>query len=122
MDASKAGYDTGRQRRFTWSGAVRPLRSARLTPCRRFGPSPCPTHYGERLATTPSADFYSITPGVATVRAARVMVGSGGNPSTFALALNPAPVTTTATLGFDGDSIPFRMGLSSTPIAPQTAC
>ena len=42
--ASKAGYGTGRQRRFTWAGALRSLRSARLTLCRRFGPSPCPTH------------------------------------------------------------------------------
>ena len=55
--ASKAGDDTGRQNRFTCSGAIRPLRSARLTLCRRFGPSPCPTHYGRRSATTPSADF-----------------------------------------------------------------
>jgi len=27
----------------------------------RFRPSPCPTHYGERLATMPSADFCLIT-------------------------------------------------------------
>ena len=60
--ASKAGYDTGRQSRFTWSGALRPLRSARLTLCRRFRPSPCPTHYDGRLATTPSADCCAITP------------------------------------------------------------
>ncbi len=79
MDASKAGYDTGRQNRFTWSGAIRPLRSARLTPCRRFRPSPCPTHYGGRSATPPSADFCSITPGVATGRAVRVVAGSGGD-------------------------------------------
>ena len=30
-----------------------------------FRPSPCLTHYGERLATTPSADFCLITPLVA---------------------------------------------------------
>ena len=59
--ASKAGYGTGRQSRFTWAGAVRPLRSARLTLCRRFRPSPCPTHYDGRLATTPSADCCAIT-------------------------------------------------------------
>ena len=58
---SKAGYDTGRQDRFTWSGAVRPMRSVRLTLCRRFRPSPCPTHYDGRLATTPSADCCAIT-------------------------------------------------------------
>ncbi len=50
MDTSKAGYDTGRHGRFTWSGAVRRLRSARLTLCRQFRPSPCPTHYGGRSA------------------------------------------------------------------------
>ena len=60
--ASKAGYGTGRQSRFTWSGAVRPLRSARLSLCRRFRPSPCPTHYDGHLATTPSADCCAITP------------------------------------------------------------
>ena len=49
-DTSKAGYDTGRHVRFTWSGAVRSLRSARLTLCRQFRPSPCPTHYGGRSA------------------------------------------------------------------------
>ena len=122
MDTSKAGYDTGRQNRFTWSGAVRPLRSARLTLCRQFRPSPCPTHYGGRSATSPSADFCSITHGVATERAARVVTGSGGDSAAFAEALSPAPMTTTATLGFDGGSVPFEAGLSSTPIAAQTAC
>ncbi len=57
MTTSNVGYGTGRQRRFTRSGAVRPLRSARLARCRRFGPSPCPPHYGGRWATMPSADF-----------------------------------------------------------------
>ena len=47
MDTSKAGDDTGRHVRFSWSGAVRPLRSARLTLCRQFRPSPCPTHYAK---------------------------------------------------------------------------
>jgi len=122
MDTSKAGYDTGRQSRFTWSGAIRPLRSARLTLCRQFRPSPCPTHYGGRSANTPSADFCSITLDVATERAARVAVGSGGNPVAFAAGLSPAPMTTTVTLGFDGVSVPFEAGLSSTPIAAQTAC
>ena len=61
-ETSKAGYDTGRQCRFTWSGAMRPLRSARLTLCRRFRPSPCPTHYDGPWATTPSADCCAITP------------------------------------------------------------
>jgi hypothetical protein len=60
--SAKAGYDVGRQSRFTWSGAVRPLRSARLALCRRFRPSPCPTHYDGRWATTPSADCWAITP------------------------------------------------------------
>ena len=122
MDTSKAGDDTGRHVRFTWSGAVRPLRSARLTLCRQFRPSPCPTHYGGCSATTPSADFCSITPGVATERAARVVAGSGGDSAAFAVALSPAPMTTTATLGFDGVSVPFEPGLSSTPIAAHTAC
>ena len=35
MDTSKAGDDTGRHVRFTWSGAVRPLRS----PVSRFADS-----------------------------------------------------------------------------------
>jgi hypothetical protein len=70
MTPSNAGYGTSRQDRFTRSGALRPLRSARLARCRRFGPSPCPTHYGGRLATTPSADFCPVTPGVAAGRAA----------------------------------------------------
>ena len=122
MDTSKAGDVTGRHVRFTWSGALRPLRSARLTLCRQFRPSPCPTHYGGRSATTPSADFCSITPGVATERAARVVAGSGGDSAAFAQALSPAPMTTTATLGFDGVSVPFEPGLSSTPIAAYTAC
>ena len=81
--ASKAGDDTGRQNRFTCSGAIRPLRSARLTLCRRFGPSPCPTHYGRHLATTPSADCCAITLGVTTERAARIIVGSGGYSHAF---------------------------------------
>jgi hypothetical protein len=75
---SKAGFETRRHDRFTCSGAIRPMRSARLTLCRRFGPAPCPTHYGGRLATTPSADCYAITLGVATECAARIIIGSGG--------------------------------------------
>ena len=90
MDSSKAGYDTLRHDHFTRSGAVWSLRNARLTLCRRFGPSPCPTHYGGRLATMPSADFCPITPGVTARRAVRVTVGSGGVSSAFALALRPA--------------------------------
>ena len=50
MVTSNAGYATRRQGRFTRSGALRPLRLARLARCRRFGPSPCPTHYGGRWA------------------------------------------------------------------------
>ena len=50
MVTSNAGYATSRQGRFTRSGALRPLRLARLSRCRRFGPSPCPTHYGGCLA------------------------------------------------------------------------
>jgi hypothetical protein len=98
MTTSNAGYATNRQRRFTRSGALRPLRLLRLTRCRRFGPSPCPSHYGGRLATMPSADFCPITPGVAARRAARVAVGSGGTSSAFALALRPAPLATSAPL------------------------
>jgi hypothetical protein len=62
MVTSNAGYATGRQGRFTWSGALRPLRLARLSRCRRFWPSPFPTHDGERWATTPPADFGPVTP------------------------------------------------------------
>ena len=93
MVTFNAGYATNRQRRFTQSGAARVLGLARLTRCRRFGPSPCPTHYGGHLATMPSADFCPITPDVAT----------------------------TAPLGFDGDSSPFELGLSSTPLGTRAA-
>ena len=78
MTTSNAGYGTSRQGRFTRSGALRPSRLARRSRCRRFGPSPCPTHYGGRWATMPSADFCPVTPNVAARRAARVAVGSGG--------------------------------------------
>jgi hypothetical protein len=97
MTTANAGYGTSRQDRFTRSGAVRPLRSARLARCRRFGPSPCPAHYGGRWATTPSADFCPITPEVSARRAVRV------------------------TVGFDGDSSPFELALSSTPIGRRAA-
>ena len=96
MATSNAGYVANRQGCFTRSGAVHPLRHARLTRCRRFRPSPCPTHYGGRLATMPSADFCPITPGVAAQRADRVTLGSGGHSSVFTLDLNPAPLATTA--------------------------
>ena len=119
--ASKAGYDTVRHDRFTCAGAIRPLRSARLTLCRRFGPSPCPTHYGGRLANTPSADRCAITPGVATVGAARIVVGTGGCSTPIDVALSPVPVAITVTLGFDGASRLFNLGLSSTPIAARAA-
>jgi len=122
MATSNAGYVANRQGCFTRSGAVHPLRHARLTRCRRFRPSPCPTHYGGRLATMPSADFCPITPGVAAQRADRVTLGSGGHSSVFTLDLNPAPLATTAPVGFDGDSRPFGLGLSSTPIGTRTAC
>ena len=121
MVTSNAGYATRRQGRFTRSGALRPLRLARLSRCRRFGPSPCPTHYGERLATMPSADFCPDTPSVAARRAARVAVGSGGDSSPFGLALKPAPLATTAPVGFDGGSSPFGLGLSSTPVGARAA-
>jgi hypothetical protein len=121
MTTSNAGYGTNRQGRFTRPGALRPLRSARLSRCRRFRPSPCPTHYGGRWATMPSADFCPITSGVAASRAVRVTVGSGGDSSAFALALSPAPLATTATVGFDGDSSPFGLALNSTPLAARTA-
>jgi hypothetical protein len=121
MVTFNAGYATNRQGRFTRSGAVQPLRLARLARCRRFRPSPCPTHYGGRLATMPSADFCLITPDVTARRAVRVAVGSGGTSSAFALALRPAPMATSAPLGFDGGSGPFGPGLSSTPVETQTA-
>jgi len=60
-ETSKAGDETDRHERFTWSGARRPMRSARLTLCRRFRPSPCPIHYDGHWATTPSADRCAIT-------------------------------------------------------------
>ena len=122
MTTSNAGYRTSRQDRFTRSGAVRPLRLARLARCRRFGPLPCPAHYGGRWATMPSADFGPVTPSVAVRRAARVAVGSGGVSSPFGLARSPAPLATTAPVGFDGLSSPFGLGLSSTPIAARTTC
>ncbi len=121
MATFNAGYATNRQDRFTRSGALRSLRLARLSRCRRFRPSPCPTHYGGRWATMLSADVCLITPEVAAKRAARVMGGSGGDSSAFASALRPAPVATTAPLGFDGDSRPFGLALSSTPIGTRTA-
>ena len=121
MATSNAGYVANRQGCFTRSGAVHPLRHARLTRCRRFRPSPCPTHYGGRLATMPSADFCPVTPSVAARRAARVTVGSGGDSSAFTLDRSPAPVATTAPVGFDGVSSPFGLGLSSTPIGARTA-
>ncbi len=101
MESSKAGYDTNRQDYFTRSGALQSLRPARLTLCRGFKPSPCPTHYGGRLATMPSADFCSITSGVAARRAVRVTVGSGGNSNAFALALSPAPIAARTASGTD---------------------
>ena len=110
MAAFNAGYATHRQVPFTRSGAVGSLRCERLTRCRRFRPSPCPTHYGGRLATMPSADFCPVTPSVAARRAARVTVGSGGDSSAFALGLSPTPMVTTAPLGFDGDSSAFAAG------------
>ena len=74
-------------------------RANRLS-CRFVRPSPCPTHYGGRSATMPSADFCPITPSVTAGRAARVTVGSGGVPNAFALDLSPAPMATKAPLGF----------------------
>ena len=121
MVTSNAGYATSRQGRFTRSGALRPLRLARLARCRRFWPSPCPAHYGGRWATMPSADFCPVTPSVAARRAARVTVGSGGDSSAFALARRPAPLATTAPVGFDGVSSPFGLGLSSTPVGARAA-
>lgn len=121
MATSNAGYVANRQGCFTRSGAVQPLRHAWLTRCRRFRPSPCPTHYGGRLATMPSADFCPVTPDVAARRAARIAVGSGGDSSAFALALRPASLATTAPVGFDGVSSPFGLGLSSTPVGARAA-
>lgn len=96
MDDFKAGFETGHRNRFTRSGAIRMPRSVRLSLCRRFGPSPCPAHYGGRLTTTPSAGFCSLTHGVAAKRAARVTVGSGGVSRAFALALSPTPLAARA--------------------------
>ena len=122
LAAFNAGFTMHRQDHFTRPDAVGSVRHMWLARCRRFGPSPRPTHYGGRLATMPSADFCPVTPSVAARRAARVTVGSGGNSSTFALALSPTPMATTAPLGFDGDSSPFGLGLSSTPVGTRTAC
>jgi hypothetical protein len=69
----------------------------------------------------PSADFCLITPSVTAGRAARVAFGSGRNSSSFALALSPGPMATTATVGFDGDSGPFGPAFSSTPLAARAA-
>ena len=101
MAAFNAGYATHRQAPFTRSGAVGSLRCERLTRCRRFRPSPCPTHYGGRLATMPSADFCPVTPSVAARRAARVTVGSGGDSSPFGLGLSSTPVGTRTARGTD---------------------
>jgi hypothetical protein len=54
-------------------------------------------------------------------RAVRVTVGSGGSSSASTLALSPAPMATTAPLGFDGNSDPFGPALSSTPVGTRTA-
>lgn len=110
MMTFNAGNDADRQDRFTRSGAIQSLRSVRLSRCRRFRPSPCPTHYDGRLATMPSADFCPITPDVTAKRAGRVTLGSGGDSTAFAVALNPVPMATKATLGFDGYFQPFRTG------------
>ena len=91
MAAFNAGYTMHRHDPFTRSGAVRSVRHMWLTRCRRFRPSPCPTHDGGRLATMPSADFCPVTPSVAARRVARVTVGSGGDSSAFALALSRLP-------------------------------
>jgi hypothetical protein len=122
MITSNAGYGSDRQDRFTRSGAIRSLRSVRLSRCRRFRPSPCPTHYDGRLATMPSADFCPITPGVTARRADWVTLGSGGDSTAFTMALNPAPLATEATLGFDGYPVPFGTVLSSTSMVAQSAC
>lgn len=121
MATSNAGYGSNRQGRFTRSGAIRALRSVRLSRCRRFRPSPCPTHYSGRLATMPSADFCPITSGVAARRADWITVGTGGHSAAFAVVLNPAPMATSVTLGFDGYSIPFEVALSSTSMVTQSA-
>ncbi len=141
MATSNAGYATNRQGRFTRSGALRPLRSARLSRCRRFRPSPylllpCsrmpsaerivgndPSHQPGRGEARGCAEHLCpITPGVTAGRAVRVTVGSGGDSTAFAVALSPAPMATAAPLWFDGNSSPFGLALSSTPIGPRTAC
>jgi len=108
--AFKAGDDADRHSRFTCSGAVRPMRSVRLTLCRRFGPSPCPTHYGGRLATTPSADCCAITRGVTAEGAARIVGGSGGYSTAFAVARSPAPMAITCDLRVRWRVHAFRHG------------
>ena len=49
-----------RQRSLTRSG-MKQLSCTGSSLIFRFRPSPCPTHYGEHLATIPSADFCLIT-------------------------------------------------------------
>jgi hypothetical protein len=128
MVTSNAGYATRCQGRFTRSGAVRPLRSVRLARCRRFGPSPGPTHDGGRWATMPSADFGPVPPSVAARRAARVAVGSGGVSSPFGLARGPAPLATTAPSSsmacpalsdWASVRLPERHGPPAGPISPD---
>ena len=66
---SKAGYDN---RPPSWLHLVRCNASPEAgaaPPCQRFGPSPCPTHYGGRLASMPSADFCPVTPAITRRRA-----------------------------------------------------
>jgi len=66
----KAGYVISAPSRyfpFVTGNATIELSTTPL--CRWFRPSPCPMHYCGRLATTPSADFCSITSCVAALRA-----------------------------------------------------
>ncbi len=68
-----------------------------------------------KMPTMPSADFCSITPGVAPRRAAGA-VGSGGQSRSFGLGLSPAPMAGAA-LGSGGRSRSFGLGLSPAPMA-----
>src|SRR5690606_2098740 len=100
-------------------GTAHETRTARLLP--KVPAFTCPTHYGGRLATMPSADFWPITSGVAATRADRVTLGSGGHSAAFTVVLKPAPMATSVTSGFYGYSNPFEMALSSTSMVTQPA-
>jgi hypothetical protein len=107
---------TNRQGHFTRSGAIQPLRRARLLVAEGSGLHPVPPI---TVGVWLLCRLLTSVPSRRRCRKTRCPshLGSGGDSSAFALALSPAPMATTAPLGFDGDSSPFGLALSSTPIA-----